>query len=243
MFSSEQTESKLWLLWMLSESSRFDEKLVRRLKENVWRINYLNGFKSKPNEILLDCLLYDHFFNSFTFMNFIWIFLIVSFFEIFWNNFDFFVWIFTRFFLIWFFVSISANSQSNERLSSTEARSTAIASSSNNARTIIGNVLNTANPTTYKSPTKSTTKENFDEGNEANGGADDDDDLSSDQLHLMLEPHLRPKPPDPNSDLSKQIYDEHKQLAKEYLKVASSLLASLKFHLLITLLFFIFFRI
>lgn len=46
----------------------------------------------------------------------------------------------------------------------------------------------------------------------------DDDDLAS--VHLMLEPHLRPPPPDPKSDLSKEIFDEHKQLAKEYLKVS-----------------------
>ncbi|XP_031629382.1 mitogen-activated protein kinase kinase kinase 7 isoform X2 [Contarinia nasturtii] len=113
------------------------------------------------------------------------------------------------------------NSQSNERLPSTETRSTAIASSSNNARTLLGNVLNTTNPTTYKNSPKTTTtttRDNFDESNEANGGADNDD-LSSDQLHLMLEPHLRPKPPDPNSDLSKEIYEEHNQLAKEYLKI------------------------
>lgn len=49
---------------------------------------------------------------------------------------------------------------------------------------------------------------------------DDDDDLAS--VHLMLEPHLRPTPPDPKSDLSKQIFDEHKKLAKEYLKVCLS---------------------
>lgn len=51
----------------------------------------------------------------------------------------------------------------------------------------------------------------------ADDNDDDDDDLAS--VHLMLEPHLRPAPPDLNSDLSKQVFDEHKQLAKEYLKV------------------------
>lgn len=40
-----------------------------------------------------------------------------------------------------------------------------------------------------------------------------------DSLHQMLEPHLRPVPPSPNSQYSKKIFEDHKQLAKRYLKV------------------------
>lgn len=113
----------------------------------------------------------------------------------------------------------AANSQSNERLSATESRSSAIASSSSNARTLMGQATN---QTTFRSPPKPS-KDTFDDKNDqknlpsTNGGGVDDDDLAS--VHLMLEPHLRPPPPDPKSDISKQIFDEHKQLAKEYLKV------------------------
>ncbi|KAL4711502.1 hypothetical protein ACJJTC_000518 [Scirpophaga incertulas] len=44
-------------------------------------------------------------------------------------------------------------------------------------------------------------------------------DPALDSMHLMLDPHLRPISPDPNSEESKRIYEEHKQLAPEYLKV------------------------
>lgn len=43
------------------------------------------------------------------------------------------------------------------------------------------------------------------------------DDLDS--MHIMLEPHLRPVKPDKNSEISKQIFEQHKQLANAYLKV------------------------
>lgn len=43
--------------------------------------------------------------------------------------------------------------------------------------------------------------------------------LDLDSMHLMLEPHLRPATPDPNSPISMQIFDEHNKLAQEYLKV------------------------
>lgn len=36
---------------------------------------------------------------------------------------------------------------------------------------------------------------------------------------MMLEPHLRPISPDLNDEESKRIFEEHKQLAQEYLKV------------------------
>lgn len=46
-----------------------------------------------------------------------------------------------------------------------------------------------------------------------------DEDESYDSMHLMLEEHLRPIPPKTNNRLSKEIFEEHKHLAKEYLKV------------------------
>lgn len=131
---------------------------------------------------------------------------------------------------LWFL--FTANSQTNERLSTTESKSNAIASTSSSTQTLTtSNILNTINTTNLtKNQSKVSTKENSEANNDeqqqqnarASGDAgivDDDDDLAS--VHLMLEPHLRPAPPDPNSDLSKEIFDEHKQLAKEYLKVCS----------------------
>lgn len=130
---------------------------------------------------------------------------------------------------IFCFTSIffTANSQTNERLTATESKSNAIASTSNSTQTLTtSNILSTINTTNFtthptKPSTKETTEANTDEQKEAKASAEDDsaddDDLAS--VHLMLEPHLRPTPPDPNSDLSKEIFDEHKQLAKEYLKV------------------------
>ncbi|KAL0821858.1 hypothetical protein ABMA28_005262 [Loxostege sticticalis] len=44
-------------------------------------------------------------------------------------------------------------------------------------------------------------------------------DPALDSMHLMLDPHLRPISPDLASDESKRIYEEHKQLAPEYLRV------------------------
>lgn len=38
-------------------------------------------------------------------------------------------------------------------------------------------------------------------------------------MHQWLDPHLRPVTPDPNNQKSKQIFDEHKNIANEYLKV------------------------
>lgn len=123
---------------------------------------------------------------------------------------------------------VYSNSQTNERLSTTESKTNAIASTSNSSHTLTtSNSLNTTNFT--KNSSNPSTKENAEASNDdeqreqqkTKAGAEDssvdDDDLAS--VHLMLEPHLRPAPPDPNSDLSKQIFDEHKQLAKEYLKI------------------------
>lgn len=47
-----------------------------------------------------------------------------------------------------------------------------------------------------------------------------DTESSLDSMYLMLEPNLRPATPDPNSRVSLQIFEEHKDLAREYLKVS-----------------------
>lgn len=189
----------LWQLWIHSELYMYFMWISSSNDwENVWHIDYNDDFQSKPNQILLDCLLYE--FTYLTRKN---------------------QFYFISIFLKGYFFQFTANSQSNERQTANETRSSAIASSSNSTRTIIGNVLNASNPTSFKTTPK-TSSDHFD-GNceQTNMGANgdvDDDDLAS--VHLMLEPHLRPVPPDPKSDLSKKIFSEHKQLAKDYLKVA-----------------------
>ncbi|CAH0725672.1 unnamed protein product, partial [Brenthis ino] len=58
----------------------------------------------------------------------------------------------------------------------------------------------------------------------AEGGApppEPDPDLDS--MHMMLDPHLRPISPDLNNEESKRIFEEHKQLAQEYLKIQTEL--------------------
>lgn len=52
----------------------------------------------------------------------------------------------------------------------------------------------------------------------------DDNDSSSldlETMHLMLEPNMRPVTPDPSSRISLEIFNEHKSLAQEFLKVNS----------------------
>ncbi|XP_077294350.1 TGF-beta activated kinase 1 isoform X2 [Arctopsyche grandis] len=46
-------------------------------------------------------------------------------------------------------------------------------------------------------------------------------DLES--MHMMLDPHLRPVTPDFTNEASVQIYEQHNQLTKEYLKVQTEL--------------------
>lgn len=56
--------------------------------------------------------------------------------------------------------------------------------------------------------------------NERNNDTDEENNQSTyDLMHLMLEPHLRPVSPEPNDQTSKEIFEEHKRLAKEYFKV------------------------
>ncbi|XP_045775097.1 mitogen-activated protein kinase kinase kinase 7-like [Maniola jurtina] len=51
--------------------------------------------------------------------------------------------------------------------------------------------------------------------------AEPDPDLDS--MHMMLDPHLRPISPDLTNEESKRIFEEHKQLAQEYLKIQTEL--------------------
>uniref|UniRef100_A0A0V0GA85 Mitogen-activated protein kinase kinase kinase 7 n=1 Tax=Triatoma dimidiata TaxID=72491 RepID=A0A0V0GA85_TRIDM len=44
-----------------------------------------------------------------------------------------------------------------------------------------------------------------------------------DNIYLMLEPNLQPIPPDPNIKQSVEIFEEHKQLAQEYLRVQTDM--------------------
>lgn len=54
----------------------------------------------------------------------------------------------------------------------------------------------------------------------AEGAAPPAPDPDLDSMHMMLDPHLRPISPDLNNEESKRIFEEHKQLAQEYLKVS-----------------------
>lgn len=49
-----------------------------------------------------------------------------------------------------------------------------------------------------------------------------DSSLDLETMHLMLEPNMRPVTPDPSSRISLEIFNEHKQLAQEFLKVRIS---------------------
>ncbi|XP_038222265.1 mitogen-activated protein kinase kinase kinase 7-like isoform X1 [Zerene cesonia] len=48
-------------------------------------------------------------------------------------------------------------------------------------------------------------------------------DPDLDSMHMMLDPHLRPISPDLANEESKRIFEEHKQLAQEYLKIQTEL--------------------
>lgn len=51
-------------------------------------------------------------------------------------------------------------------------------------------------------------------------GDENDSSLDLETMHLMLEPNMRPVTPDPSSLISLEIFNEHKQLAQEFLKVS-----------------------
>lgn len=58
--------------------------------------------------------------------------------------------------------------------------------------------------------------------NDRNDTDEEDNQSTYDLIHLMLEPHLRPVSPLPNDQMSKDTFEEHKRLAKEYFKVNSN---------------------
>lgn len=51
--------------------------------------------------------------------------------------------------------------------------------------------------------------------------SDDDDGVDNDTIRIVLEPDLRPSTPEPNSSVSKKLFEDHIKLAKEYLKVTT----------------------
>lgn len=110
-----------------------------------------------------------------------------------------------------FSLLFTANSQGNERLTTTEARTSTVSSTGVNSTNTVTNSA-TVTKEAFKTEKVTTPKE--------------EEENSYDSMHLMLEPHLRPVPPDPKSRLSKEIFEEHKDLAKEYLKVIASKIIS-----------------
>lgn len=174
-------------------------------RKNVWRFDCNDVLKSKSHEILLDLVLYAKWY------------------EIMWIS-SFCNFISTENFVFHFFsllLFILANNQSNERPTAADSRLNATSGSSSAFYNNNQNALNTGNPTIF-----SRRDANYEY---ASNFRNDDNDLDS--MHLMLEPHLRPPQPDPNSEISKQIFEEHKKLAKEYLKV--TVLSVNKTHLFI----------
>lgn len=114
--------------------------------------------------------------------------------------------------------SIANNEQttSTESVSTTEARPNVVSLSTSMLTTGTSNI---SKPPTQSLPkaTATTSKDTELPSTSAHVETNGDDDLDS--MHIMLEPHLRPVPPDQNSELSKQIFEQHKQLANAYLKV------------------------
>lgn len=110
------------------------------------------------------------------------------------------------------FLFQTANSQGNERLTTTETRTSTVSSlggvNSSNTVTNSSTVTREAFKTEKITTTTSTAPKE-----------ETDEEDSFDSMHLMLEPHLRPVPPSPNSPFSIEVYEMHKKLAKEYLKV------------------------
>ncbi|CAD7091020.1 unnamed protein product [Hermetia illucens] len=67
--------------------------------------------------------------------------------------------------------------------------------------------------------------DNFVEASGSSTALSDESDssLDLDAMQLTLDPELQPELPDPNSRLSQQLFKEHKNLAKEYLKIETEL--------------------
>lgn len=96
---------------------------------------------------------------------------------------------------------MTANSQSNERLTTTETRS--MSQSEVNSSSIVTNSTTTTKKETFKSERITTPKE--------------EEDDWYDSMHLLLEQDLRPVSPFA-SQQSEEIYEELKMLANEFLK-------------------------
>lgn len=97
----------------------------------------------------------------------------------------------------------TANSQGNERLTVTETKTCSGS----------GTPIDSAIPSNLSSSTSTTAGASNDHRTENESSFD------LDSMHQWLDPHLRPVTPDPDNQLSKQIFDQHKDLANEYLKV------------------------
>lgn len=145
---------------------------------------------------------------------------------IFWKN---------NVFFLFCFLSV-ANNQGNERLttSTAENRSGTALSSSSIAVTTASTLTTSSTPLISANPTvlsanndrqtknasendvETPTNPETDEPNRPQTATEEED---FNTMCQMLEEHLRPVLPETKSKLSNQIFNEHKQLAKEYLKV------------------------
>lgn len=65
------------------------------------------------------------------------------------------------------------------------------------------------------------TSTNVDEQNSSPSSQQQPPEPDLESMHMMLDPHLRPVTPDLTNEASVQIYEQHNQLTKEYLKVCS----------------------
>lgn len=72
---------------------------------------------------------------------------------------------------------------------------------------------------TEQQPNKQSEQPNFYQ----NQDNDSDSSLDYDSMHLMLDPHLRPATPKANLGISQRVYNEHKHMAQEYLKVQTEI--------------------
>lgn len=104
-------------------------------------------------------------------------------------------------------ISFSANNHGNERLTVTETKSTIPPSDSTAASSAAASAASSSAAAASAA---------------SRGPTDSEASLDLDSLYLMLEPHLRPATPDPNSRVSQKIFEEHNDLAKEYLKVQTT---------------------
>lgn len=138
----------------------------------------------------------------------------------------------------------TANNQGSERISTTtETRTSAVTSGTSVPATAVSSTT----ITTSKRDTNQKETKEFAQSEQQHPAANSvtneqkskqqqqeetDTESAFDSMHLMLEPHLRPVSPDRNSKLSTEIFNEHKQLANEYLKVITALQCILKYRII-----------